>query len=117
MASLIEHYSQPLQLALRKIADLMEAPNITRGDTNGFKQFALKVRALVGMLDQLGDNGQTELHCGSHVTRLLSKLPQDMPAEFKRFLFPMRVTIPSLLHFSDWLSYKLKIQETVYESL
>ncbi|XP_065144932.1 uncharacterized protein [Paramisgurnus dabryanus] len=117
MTSLIEHYGQPQQLALRKIADLMEAPNIPRGDTSGFKLFALKVRALVGLLDQLGDSGKTELHCGSHVTRLLSKLPHDIRAEFKRFLYPMRVTIPSLLHFSDWLDYELKMQETVYEPL
>lgn len=56
----------------------MEAPNIAHGDTSGFKWFALKVRALVGMLDQLGDSGKTELHCGSHVTWLLSKLPHDI---------------------------------------
>lgn len=37
MTSLIEHYGQPHQLALRKIADLMEAPNIARGDSSGFK--------------------------------------------------------------------------------
>ncbi|XP_030609347.1 uncharacterized protein LOC115796997 [Archocentrus centrarchus] len=117
MASLIEHYGQPHQLALKRIADLMEAPSVARGDVSGFKRFALKVRALVGMLDQLGDSGQTELRCGSHVTRLLSKLSPDMRAEFKRFLYPMRITIPSLLHFSDWLNYELKIQETVYESL
>ncbi|KAK7938472.1 hypothetical protein WMY93_001798 [Mugilogobius chulae] len=117
MSSLTERYGQPHQLALRKIADLMESSSIARGDTAGFKRFALRVRALVGLLEQLGESGQTELCCGSHVTRLLSKLPQDMRAEFKRFLYPMRVTIPSLLHFSDWLNYELKIQETVYESL
>ncbi|CAL9703521.1 unnamed protein product [Knipowitschia caucasica] len=117
MSSLTERYGQPHQLALRKIADLMESANIPRGDSSAFKRFGLRVRALVGLLEQLGESGQTELCCGSHVTRLLSKLPQDMRAEFKRFLYPMRVTIPTLLHFSDWLDYKLKMQETVYESL
>ncbi|KAK9536063.1 hypothetical protein VZT92_005877 [Zoarces viviparus] len=113
MASLIDHYGQPHQLALRKIADLMDFPNIARGDTCGFKQFTLRLRELVGMLDQLGDSGHTELH-----SNMDHKLPQDMRAEFKRFLYPMRVTIPSLLHFSDWLDYELKIQETVHrESL
>ncbi|XP_077361612.1 uncharacterized protein LOC144006574 [Festucalex cinctus] len=116
MNTLTEQYGQPHQLALRKIADLMESSNIGRGDTTGFKRFALRVRALVGLLEQLGESGQTELCCGSHVTRLLSKLPHDMRAEFKRFLYPMHVTIPSLLHFSDWLDYELKIQEIVYES-
>lgn len=88
MASLTEHYGQPHQLALRKIAELMDAANITRGDMCGLKLFALKVRALVGMLDQLGDNGQTELHCRSHVTQLLCKLPQDMRAEFRGSCIP-----------------------------
>lgn len=69
MASLIEYYGQPHQLALRRIADLMTLVG---------KWYALRVRALVGMLDQFGDSGQTELNCGSHVTKLLSKLPQDM---------------------------------------
>lgn len=96
---------------------MVGALNIPRGETNGFKRFTLKVRALVGILDQLGDNGQIDFHCGSHVTRLQSKLPQDMQAQFKRFLYHMHVTIPSLLHFSDWLSNELQIQETVYEFL
>uniref|UniRef100_A0A8C6TVN5 CCHC-type domain-containing protein n=1 Tax=Neogobius melanostomus TaxID=47308 RepID=A0A8C6TVN5_9GOBI len=66
MASLTERYGQPHQLALRKIADLMESPTVGRGDTSGFKRFALRVRALVGLLEQLGESGQTELSCGSH---------------------------------------------------
>lgn len=78
MASLAEQYGQPHQLALRRIADLMDDPTIRSHDANGFKRFALKVRALVGMLDQLGDSGRVELQCGSHVTRLLSKLPHDL---------------------------------------
>lgn len=114
MNSLNEHYGQPHQLVLRTIADLMEAPSITH-DTSEFKWFALRVQALVGMLDQLGDSGQTELHCGSYVTWLLSKLPLDMWAKLKMYLYPIGVTIPSLLHFSDWLDHDLKIQETVYE--
>lgn len=54
MASLAEQYGQPHQLALRHNADLMEGYSICSHDTTGFKKFALKVRALVGMLDQLG---------------------------------------------------------------
>ena len=53
MATLTEHYGQPHQLALRRIAELMEAPNIRTNDTGAFKKFALQMRALVGMLDQL----------------------------------------------------------------
>ena len=88
MATLTEHYGQPHQLALRRIAELMEASSIRTNDAGAFKKFALRVRALVGMLDQLGDSGNIELQCGSHVTRLLQKLPQDMREEFKRYLYP-----------------------------
>ncbi|RXN24065.1 hypothetical protein ROHU_036624 [Labeo rohita] len=117
MASLAEQYGQPHQLALRRIADLMDDPTIRSHDASGFKRFALKVRALVGMLDQLGDSGRVELQCGSHVTRLLSKLPHDLRAEFKRYVYPLNVRIPTLLHFADWLEYELKIQESGFEFL
>lgn len=69
------------------------------------------------MLDQLGDNSQTDLHCRSHVTRLLWNLPPDMRTKFKRVLYPAQITIPRLLHFSDWLNNELKIRETVYDTL
>lgn len=52
MGSLIDHYGQPHQLALRHIAEMMDAPNIRANDTGAFKRFALRVRALYGMLDQ-----------------------------------------------------------------
>ncbi len=56
----------------------MDGPNIRSGDVKSFKGFALRVRALVGMLNQLGSPGWTELKCGSHVSRLLAKLPHDL---------------------------------------
>ncbi len=115
MASLAEHYGQPHQLALHHIADLMEGLSIRSHDTTGFKKFALKVRALVGMLDQLGESGNVELQCGSHVTRLLSKLPQDLRADFKRYMYPLGVRIPTLLNFAEWLEYELTIQESGFE--
>ncbi len=61
MASLTSHYGRPHQLALQRIADLMDGPTIRSGDTTSFKKFALHVRALVGMLDQLGEEGHVEL--------------------------------------------------------
>eukprot|EP00064_Thunnus_orientalis_P010919 superscaffoldBa00001523_g10948 len=112
MASLTEHYGQLHQLALRHIADLMEAPNIRSHDTAAFKRFALRVRALVGMLNQLNF-----VQCGSHVTQLLSKLPPDMRAEFMRYLYPLCVWVPTLLDFAGWLEFELKIQEYGYGPL
>uniref|UniRef100_A0A3P8UBT4 Uncharacterized protein n=1 Tax=Amphiprion percula TaxID=161767 RepID=A0A3P8UBT4_AMPPE len=70
MDALNEQYGQPHQLALKRIAQLMDEPNIKSGDAKTFRKFALKVRALVGMLDQLGDIGQTELKCGSRVKNI-----------------------------------------------
>lgn len=53
MASLIQHYGPPHQLALWRIAELIDGPTIRSGDSVGFHKFALRVRALVGMLEQL----------------------------------------------------------------
>lgn len=53
----------------------MDGPTIVSGDGKAFRMFALRVRSLVSMLEQLGRKGNVELECGSHVSRLLSKLP------------------------------------------
>ncbi|XP_038160417.1 uncharacterized protein LOC119796094 [Cyprinodon tularosa] len=111
MASLTVHYGQPHQLALRRIAELMEAPSIRSHDAAAFKRFALRVRALVGMLDKLGEEGHIELKCGSHVTRLMSKLPQERRADFMKYVHPFNVRVPTLFDFSDWLEFELKVQE------
>lgn len=57
------------------------------------------------------------MQCGSHVTRLLLKLPQDLRAQFKRYLYPKNIRIPTLCHFAEWLDFELKMQETVFETL
>ncbi|XP_077069937.1 uncharacterized protein LOC143722413 [Siphateles boraxobius] len=86
--------------------------NIHSGDTQAFRKFALRVRALVGMLDQLDEKGAVELQCGSHVARLMSKLPHDLKANFKRYVHPLRNPIPNLLDFSHWLEFELQVQPT-----
>ncbi len=78
MRALTKMYGQPHQLALQRIADLMDGPNIHSGDVKAFCLFGLHVRSLVSMLEQLGQKGTTELECGSHVSRLMSKLPHDL---------------------------------------
>lgn len=97
MASLIKHYGQPHQLSLQWIAELMEEPSIRAGDTAEFRRFALRVRALVGMLEQLGEDRRIELQCGSHVARLMKKLPQDLCATFRHHLYSRRDGVPSLM--------------------
>ncbi|XP_067274307.1 uncharacterized protein [Pseudorasbora parva] len=111
MRALNKMYGQPHQLALQRIAELMDGPNIRSGDVRAFRMFGLQVRSLVSMLQQLGPKGSVELECGSHVSRLLSKLPHDLRSGFKRYTHPLQVAIPTLLDFAEWLEYELQVQE------
>lgn len=53
------------------------------GDTRAFSTFALKVRALVGMFQSLGQSQvKSELSCASRVQQLLSKLPTEHVTNF-----------------------------------
>nr|XP_021334729.1 uncharacterized protein LOC101884915 [Danio rerio] len=111
MQALINMYGQPHKLVLQNIAEVMDGPNIRTGDVEAFKLFALRVRSLVSMLEQLGPEGNVELDCGSHVSRLQSKLPHELRTSFKRYIHPMRVAIPTLIDFSNWLEYELQVQD------
>ncbi|XP_073776433.1 uncharacterized protein [Danio rerio] len=111
MEALNQQYGQPHQLALQRIAELMDSPNIRQGDVRAFRMFALKVRSLVSMLQQLGNKGYMELECGSHVSRLLCKLPHDLQTSFRRSVHPQQVPIPTLLDLSEWLEFELQVQE------
>lgn len=63
MAALNLQYGQPHQLALQRIAELMAGPNIGSGDIRAFRMFALHVRSLVSMLEQLGRKGKVYVYC------------------------------------------------------
>ncbi|XP_067260302.1 uncharacterized protein [Chanodichthys erythropterus] len=106
MTALYEKYGQPHQLALRKIASVLDSPDVRRGDIPAFQRFALQVQSLVGLLRTLGRDGELELSCGSHVARLLSKLPPEQRAEFRRHMFRQPGSTPNLVHFSNWLRYE-----------
>jgi len=82
MAALTEKYGQPHHVALKRIAAVMDSPEIRRGDIAAFERFSLHVQSLVGMLQTLGSDGEVEQRCGSHVARLLTKLPMEMRANF-----------------------------------
>ncbi len=106
MAALHDKFGQPHQLALRKIASVLESPDIKRGDISAFQRFVLQVQSLVGLLKTLGRDGELELSCGSHVVRLLSKLPPEQRAEFHRHMLRQPGTTPNLADFSNWLRYE-----------
>lgn len=97
MEALTERYGRPHQLALNKIASVMDSPDIQSGDTNAFERFALQVQALVGLLKSLGKEGEVELRCGSHVAQLLTKLPTELQASFRRTMSNEPGTVYTLI--------------------
>ncbi len=106
MAALTEKYGQPHHVALKRIAAVMDSPEIRRGDIAAFERFSLHVQSLVGMLQTLGPDGEVELRCGSHVARLLTKLPMEMRANFRRQMFHRPGHTHTLLDLADWLRYE-----------
>ncbi len=106
MAALNEKFGQPHHVALKRIAVVMDSPEIRRGDTTAFERFALQVQSLVGMLKTLGPDGEVELRCGSHVARLLTKLPPDLRANFRRLMFHRQGSTHTLLDLAEWLQYE-----------
>ncbi len=105
MAALTEKYGQPHHVALKRIAAVMDSPEIRRGDIAAFERFSLHVQSLVGMLQTLGLDGEVELRCGSHVARLLTKLPMEMRANFRRQMFHRPGHTHTLLNLAEWLRY------------
>lgn len=111
MCTLTKMYAQPHKVAMQRVGELVDGPDVHSGNFQALSLFALRVRSLVGMLEQLRGQGHKELECGSHVTRLLGKLPHELNVSFKRFLFPRRVDVPTLVEFAEWLEHELEVQE------
>ena len=112
LRSLKEKYGQPRLLVQSEIGAMLNSPIIRIGDVEAFDDFALSVQALVGMLLSLeGPNG-SELRCGSHVDRLISKLPVQYRDGFvercinRGILTGEATQTYSLLDLSTWLQSK-----------
>ncbi|RXN32762.1 guanine nucleotide-binding subunit alpha-12 isoform X2 [Labeo rohita] len=110
IAGLNEKFGQPHHVVLKRIAVVMDSPEIRRGDTAAFERFALHVQSLVGMLKTLGPDVEVELRCGSHVARLLTKLPPELRASFRRHMFHRPGSTHTLLDLAEWLKYELWCQ-------
>ncbi|RXN33772.1 guanine nucleotide-binding subunit alpha-12 isoform X2 [Labeo rohita] len=106
MSAVHEKYGQPHQLALRRIASVIDSPDVRQGDIPAFQRSALQVQSLVGLLRTLGHDGELELSSGSHVARLLNKLPLEQREEFHRHMFRQPGSTPNLVDFSNWLCYE-----------
>ncbi|CAI5673999.1 unnamed protein product [Oreochromis niloticus] len=115
MNALNDRLGQPHQLALRRIAAVMDSPDIRRGDAAAFERFSLHIQSLVGMLKTLGPDGEVELQCGSHVARLLSKLPSEQRADFRRCMYNHSGQAYTLDDLATWLKYESWCQD--YDSL
>lgn len=74
LQTLQDKYGQPRQLVQSELGAILNSPAIKSGDAEAFDSFALSVQSLVGMLRILEGQGGSELRCGSHIDRLLSKM-------------------------------------------
>ncbi|XP_046731714.1 uncharacterized protein LOC124402619 [Silurus meridionalis] len=109
MTALTDRFGVPSQLAFTEIAAAMNAPDVQPGDVAGFNKFALQIQALVGLLKSLGSKGYAELQCRSHVARLLTKLPADLCASFRKHLPHQNTyTLPDL---AEWLKLESWCQD------
>ncbi|TWW77718.1 hypothetical protein D4764_12G0011080 [Takifugu flavidus] len=102
-------FSQNVQ---SELGTILNAPALKFGDSEAFDAFALSIQTLVGMLRTLeGQNGY-ELRCGSHVDRLLGKMPPSYRDGFVEYCLNQGIlrtgtdqtyTLPDL---SVWLQMK-----------
>ncbi|GAA6078800.1 uncharacterized protein LOC114462525 [Tachysurus ichikawai] len=99
MQALKQRYGQPRQLVQGEIVSILRTPTIKPGDSQAFEDFALSVSTLVGLLSTLEGPSKTELMCGSHVDRLLTKLPSSYRDSFIEKTY-------TLLEFAEWLERK-----------
>ncbi|XP_058625394.1 uncharacterized protein LOC131536472 [Onychostoma macrolepis] len=112
LQALQDKYGQPRQLVQSELSVILNAPAVKFGDAEAFDSFSLSIQTLVGMLRTLeGPNGY-ELRCGSHVDRLLSKMPPSYRDGFVEYCFSRGIlqtgtdrtyTLPDL---STWLQMK-----------
>ncbi|XP_067654470.1 uncharacterized protein [Haliotis asinina] len=105
-------YGQPRQLVQGELGAISSMPFVTFGDNEAFENFALAVHSLVGMLKSLDGESCAELQCGSHVDKLLSKLPVSLRDSFIEHCIKTGVIgehssqTYTLSQFSYWLQIK-----------
>ncbi|XP_039539859.1 uncharacterized protein LOC120487658 [Pimephales promelas] len=108
LKALDERYGRPYQFVLKEIEDMERLPPI-RSD-RALDEFSIRVQSLVGMLKALRGEGHEELHCGSNVKRLLSRLPKHQQERFRRQQYrkdPDKLKL-TLTDFSEWLKAEVR---------
>ena len=110
MAALEEQFGRSHLVALQRIDELTHGSSIRSGDQEAFRFFALKIRALVGQLEQVGREGEAELQSGYHVNQLLRKIPLELETAFQKFIYPKEISVPTLRHLAEWLEFEVEVQ-------
>uniref|UniRef100_A0AAV2K4A8 Uncharacterized protein n=1 Tax=Knipowitschia caucasica TaxID=637954 RepID=A0AAV2K4A8_KNICA len=85
LKALQDKYGQPRQLVQSELGTILSMPAFKPGDFAAFDSFTLAVQSLVGMLRSLEGHNSYELMCGSHVDRLLSKMPPHLRDSFVEY--------------------------------
>lgn len=122
LAALRTRYGQPHQLVQSEISTILNTPPIRVGDNAAFQEFSLSVNSLVGLLQSVEGKEGSELKCGSHVDKLLCKLPpayRDGFVEYcyaQGFLKDGTSRTYTLQHLASWLQVKARAR-TVAQQL
>lgn len=97
---------------------MLNLSKLARGDAEGFQNFAVRVRSLVGMLQTFKTpEVAAELACASHVQRLLSKLPVELVSNFARHAWLVSPNAHyDLVGFSAWLEGEAECQAVVAQT-
>ncbi|XDV22775.1 hypothetical protein PO909_027596 [Leuciscus waleckii] len=84
-------------------------------DPQAFEDFSLAVSSLVGLLSTMDDVAASELQCGSHVDRLLTKLPPSYRDSFIEYCITRGIIRTgssctyNMYDFSGWLERKSQV--------
>ena len=122
LAALKAKYGQPRQLVQSEIASILHSPPVGLGDSNAFQDFALSVHSLIGMLRSVEGADGSELRCGSHVDRLLTKLPIQNRDSFiehcllRGILREGSEQTYTLEDFSAWLQVKARAKSIAQQA-
>nr|XP_054592608.1 uncharacterized protein LOC107395320 [Nothobranchius furzeri]XP_054592609.1 uncharacterized protein LOC107395320 [Nothobranchius furzeri] len=115
MRALEQRYGQPRQLVQSELSTILNCPPIRTGDSQAIEDLSLSVSSLVGLLSTMDEVAASELHCGSHVDRLLTKLPLNYRDSFIEYCITRGIIRTgssrtyNMYDFSEWLERKSQV--------
>lgn len=115
MRALEQRYGQPRQLVQSELSTILNCLPIRTGDSQAIEDLSLSVSSLVGLLSTMDEVAASELHCGSHVDRLLTKLPLNYRDSFIEYCITRGIIRTgssrtyNMYDFSEWLERKSQV--------